>query len=103
MPAATQGKATLRLAFSVTGTRTIDVKVNGQPAGELSNLPTDGALGSHGQHGIWHEQQFTFDAAMLKAGNNTLTLTVPAGGVNSGVIYDYLRLEVDPSARAAAN
>lgn len=28
------------------------------------------------------------------AGDNTLTLTVPAGPVNNGVIYDYLRLEL---------
>ena len=33
-------------------------------------------------------------AAKLKAGENTLTLTVPAGPVNNGVIYDYLRLEL---------
>jgi rhamnogalacturonan endolyase len=32
---------------------------------------------------------------MLKAGENTLVLTVPAGPINNGVIYDYLRLELD--------
>jgi hypothetical protein len=30
-------------------------------------------------------------------------LTVPAGGVNAGVIYDYLRLEMDESAAATAS
>lgn len=43
--------------------------------------------------GLWYERQFEFDASKLKAGENTLTLTVPAGPVNNGVVYDYLRLE----------
>ena len=37
----------------------------------------------------------TFDAALLKAGENEMTLTVPAGDLTSGVCYDYLRLELD--------
>ena len=32
---------------------------------------------------------------MLKQGENQIQLTVPAGEVTSGVVYDYLRLEVD--------
>lgn len=103
MPAAARGKATLRLGLSATNSRTIDISVNGQPAGQLSNLPTDGALSSHGQHGIWQEAQFSFDGSLLKQGSNTLTLTMPAGAINNGVIYDYLRLELDDSARATAN
>ena len=35
-----------------------------------------------------------FDAALLKAGENQMQLTVPAGEVTSGVVYDYLRLEL---------
>jgi hypothetical protein len=31
-----------------------------------------------------------------------LTLTVPAGPVNNGIIYDYLRLELDDSAPTAS-
>jgi hypothetical protein len=32
----------------------------------------------------------------VEAGDtNTITLTVPAGGLTSGIIYDYLRLEVE--------
>ena len=30
------------------------------------------------------------------ATSNTLTLTIPAGGLMNGIIYDYLRLEVAP-------
>jgi rhamnogalacturonan endolyase len=34
----------------------------------------------------------------MKTGSNVLKLTMPAGAVNLGVIYDYLRLELDESA-----
>ena len=37
----------------------------------------------------------TFDASLMKEGKNVLKLTIPAGGLTSGIIYDYLRLEVD--------
>jgi rhamnogalacturonan endolyase len=36
-----------------------------------------------------------FDAARLKPGENEITLTVPGGGLQSGVVWDYLRLELD--------
>jgi len=98
MPADGLGKATLRLAFCGTGTRSIAVAVNDEAVGQLANLPNDGVLSRHGMHGIWHQKEFTFDASLLKKGTNKLTLTVSAGDANSGVIYDYLRLEMDESA-----
>lgn len=55
----------------------------------------DGAITRHSIQGLWYEREVAFDAAMLQPGKNTLTLTVPAGPVNNGVIYDYLRLELD--------
>jgi len=103
MPANGRGKATLRLAFSGTGVRSIAVTVNDGAVGQLSNLPTDGVLSNHGMHGIWHEKEFAFDASLLKQGANKLTLTVPGGNPNSGVIYDYLRLELDESAQPPAS
>jgi rhamnogalacturonan endolyase len=107
MPAAAKGKATLRVTLAATNTASIPVTVNGQQLAGFTRMPTDGALSSHGQHGIWQEQKFEFDASLLKQGTNQLVLTVPAGAVNSGVIYDYLRLEVDenvaaPTAAASA-
>jgi rhamnogalacturonan endolyase len=36
----------------------------------------------------------------MKAGSNVLTLTVPGGSLTSGIVYDYLRLELDESAPA---
>jgi hypothetical protein len=34
----------------------------------------------------------------VKAGENVMRLTVPAGPLTSGVMYDYLRLELDEAA-----
>ena len=36
----------------------------------------------------------TFNAAAMKVGLNQLTLTVPAGSISDGVMYDYIRLEL---------
>lgn len=103
LPAAPKGRAILRLAICGTDGRTIDVAVNGQPAGQLDRLPGDGAITRHSIQAIWYERDVSFDAALLQSGKNVLTLTVPAGPVNNGVIYDYLRLELDESTRTAAN
>jgi len=35
---------------------------------------------------------------MLKPGANEMQLTVPAGELTSGVIYDYLRLELNENS-----
>jgi rhamnogalacturonan endolyase len=94
MDAAPRGTAVLRLAICGTGTRAIHVSVNGSPAGQVQLGPGDGVITRHQMQGLWYERQFEFDASKLKAGENTLTLTVPAGPVNNGVIYDYLRLEL---------
>ena len=48
---------------------------------------------------MWREYTQAFDASLLKAGENSLTLTVPAGEVTSGVVYDYLRLELNEDAK----
>ncbi len=50
--------------------------------------------------GYWSERDLAFDASLMHAGPNSIVLTVPAGGLTSGVIYDYLRLELDESAAA---
>ena len=95
MESAPRGTAVLRLAICGTGARAIQVSVNGSPAGQIPLGPGDGVITRHQVQGLWYELQFEFDASSLKAGENTLTLTVPAGPVNNGVIYDYLRLELE--------
>jgi rhamnogalacturonan endolyase len=99
MPAAPQGKATLRFGIATANTRQIEIAVNDKPAGMLDGLHTDSAIGRNGVQGIWYEREFPFDAGLLKQGTNTIRLTVPAGGGTAGVIYDYLRLELDENAK----
>lgn len=95
----TAGTAHLRVAIASTSTPEIDVTVNDQPAGKIDQLYRDGAIARNGITGIWSEHDVPFNASLLKQGTNVLKLTVPAGPLTSGVIYDYLRLELDDSGR----
>ncbi|MDR0832861.1 MAG: hypothetical protein LBN93_01525 [Candidatus Symbiothrix sp.] len=95
LSSAPKGKAILRFAICGTGTRFIDIAVNGKSAGKLDNLPGDNVITRHGSQGIWYEREFTFDADLMKKGTNTIVLTVPAGPINNGIVYDYIRLELD--------
>ena len=72
--------------------------MNGQPVGSAALPPGDGAITRHSIQGLWYEREVAFDAALLKAGANTLTLTIPAGPINNGIIYDYVRLDLDEAA-----
>ncbi len=100
LPAAPKGKATLRIAFCTASAQTLQVTVNEQPAGELTRLASNGdsTIVRHNIQGIWFERELPFDAALMKQGPNTLTLTIPAGSLNNGVIYDCVRLELDENA-----
>jgi rhamnogalacturonan endolyase len=93
---APQGKATLRLGLAAVSLRGgIQVAVNSQPAGSTAPLPDTASIRRDGIRGYWSERTVGFDAALLKAGTNSLTLTIPRGSATSGVEYDYLRLELD--------
>ena len=95
LPSAPNGKAILRFAICGTGTRSVDVEVNGKPAGKLENLMGDGVITRHGSTGIWYERDVNFDASLMQKGANTLKIIVPEGSVNNGMVYDYIRLELD--------
>jgi len=99
MAQAPRGKAHLRLALASNSTREIGVEVNGQSVGKVDHLYIDGAIARNGITGVWSERDVPFDASTLKAGANVLKLIVPAGPMTSGVIYDYLRLELDENAK----
>jgi rhamnogalacturonan endolyase len=101
---ASQGYAALRVALAgADGGRTLAVAVNGQSVGAIgdnssaANAPivATNALRYNTDTGVWQERTKTFDAALLKPGENEITLTVPAGDLESGVVYDYLRLELN--------
>ena len=91
------GKAILRLAICGVGARNIAVNVNGRPVGAVSGLKYNATINRDGIGGYWVEKDLPFDAAAMRSGMNTLTLTIPAGGLTSGILYDYLRLELADS------
>jgi rhamnogalacturonan endolyase len=105
-----RGKATLTIGLVSShpprGARTnLEVKVNGQVV-DVLRLPKTGTAGyrSGGGDSPYHVVHVTFDAARLKKGTNEITLghteAVPAAehrrGVPGQVMYDALRLEVNP-------
>jgi rhamnogalacturonan endolyase len=97
-----QGQATLRVALAgADGGGGLAVGVNDQSVGTIRTVATN-AIRYNTDKGIWREYTQTFDAALLKPGENTMTLTVPAGDVTSGVVYDYLRLELDENHKSAS-
>ena len=111
MDKASQGTATLRVALAGSdGTAGLAnpgapgglaVGVNGQNAGSIQFISTN-ALRYNTDKGVWREYTQTFDAALLKPGENEIKLTVPAGELTSGVVYDYLRLELDENQKFAS-
>ncbi len=99
LEAAAQGRATLRVALAgADGGGGLGVAVNGTALGTLPVTPTN-ALRYNTDKGVWQEHGAAFDAALLRAGENKIELTVPAGELTTGVVYDYLRLELDEAAR----
>ena len=101
LPTAPHGKATLRLAICGVGTRTLTATVNDHSLGNVSNLVYNATIGRDGIGGYWMEHNLPFDASLMKAGTNSLKLTIPAGSLTSGILYDYLRLELDESVALA--
>lgn len=98
MPAtvSTHGKATLRFGIAGSGARSLGIQVNGKEVGPFTDIGGGGSSPIRdGIEGTWVERDFTFDAALLKPGMNTIVLTVPAGGVANGMCYDVIRLEVE--------
>jgi rhamnogalacturonan endolyase len=94
LPVAVHGKAILRLGLCGVGAPSIAVGVNDRPAGTVGGLVYNATINRDGIGGYWCEKDLSFNAGMLRAGENRMTLTIPAGGLTSGIIYDYLRLEL---------
>jgi rhamnogalacturonan endolyase len=108
MPKASQGTAILRVALagadggngnepSVAGNLTIGL--NGHTVGTLHPVATN-ALRYNTNKGVWNQYIQKFDASLLKPGENQMTFTVPAGDVTTGVVWDYLRLELNDGGKA---
>lgn len=91
-----QGTATLRLAICGARGGPVDVAVNGQPVGSTGELPESGVMHRDGiRSDALIERDLKFDASLLKAGENVITLTKHVRTWTDGVLYDYLRLELD--------
>ena len=89
-----KGEAALRVALAgADGNGGLAIAVNGKSVGTLRPAPTN-ALRYNTNKSVWQELTLKFDAALLKKGENEMQLTVPAGDVTTGVVYDYLRLEL---------
>ena len=95
---ASAGTAALRIALAGADTQQLGIAVNGGSVGTIRPFSTN-ALRYNTNKGVWQEQTLKFDAALLKAGENEIQLTVPAGDLTTGVVYDYLRLELNPTVR----
>ncbi len=110
MPSAVHGGAALRVALAgVDGLRNgLAVGLNGQSLGAIGDASTPdnarmmqtNAVRYNTDKGLWQERSLHFDASQLKAGENEMTFTVPEGDLQSGVVWDYLRLELDENAKA---
>jgi rhamnogalacturonan endolyase len=101
MDKAGQGLAVLRLSLAGADGNGLSVGLNGKDIGSIHPSITN-AIRYNTDKGVWQEQDVRFDGALLRAGGNEMTLTVPAGDLESGVVWDYLRLEMDENGTAAA-
>ncbi len=108
---AVQGIAAFRVALAgVNGISQLAVAVNGQSVGGIGDgrdpdnarLITTNSIRYNADKGLNQQRTLRFDAALLKRGENEMTLTVPGGDLSSGVVWDYLRLELDEN-HAVAN
>jgi rhamnogalacturonan endolyase len=72
----------------------LTIGVNGKTVGTIHPVATN-ALRYNSNKGVWYQYIQKFDAALLKPGENQMTFTVPAGDVTTGVIWDYVRLELN--------
>jgi rhamnogalacturonan endolyase len=68
----------------------------------VTGLLYNATINRDGIGGSWGEHDVTFDASLMHAGTNVVKLTIPAGGLTSGIMYDYLRLELNSSTPLAS-
>ncbi len=97
---APKGVAILRLAICGARGGPVDVIVNGTPIGSTGELPESGVMHRDGIRSFsLTECNLRFDASLLHAGTNTISLTKRARTWTDGVLYDYVRLELDEGGR----
>lgn len=96
LPEKVKGKGTLRMA--ICGSRkgeVIQAVLNDSPIGNTGHLPSMGVMHRDGIRGKQVEISIPFDASLLKKGTNIIKLSLNAKNWTFGVLYDYLRLELN--------
>ena len=104
MPQAAKGTAVLRIALAGADglgpdTSGLEIGVNGHTVGHLHPVQTN-ALRYNTDKGAWYQYTQAFDASLLRPSGNMVTFTVPSGDVTSGVVWDYVRLELNDGSAA---
>jgi rhamnogalacturonan endolyase len=108
MPKGSKGDAILRIALAgadggngnqASSPGNLTIGVNGKAVGTIHPVATN-ALRYNIDKGVWNQYIQRFDASMLKPGMNEMTFTVPAGDVTTGVVWDYVRLELNDGTMA---
>jgi rhamnogalacturonan endolyase len=108
MPKASKGQAILRIALAgadggngttPSAAGSLNIGVNGKDVGGIHPVATN-ALRYNTDKGVWYQYIVKFDASLMKAGENDMTFTVPAGDVTTGVVWDYVRLELNDGSKA---
>jgi rhamnogalacturonan endolyase len=98
MPKDSTGIATLRLAICGDRGGSITVAVNGTVVGGTGPLPQNSVMHRDGIRAVLYERPVAFDATLLRSGENIIELR--RGDVRDwtdGILYDYVRLELDSS------
>ena len=105
LPTSARGVAYLRVALAgVNGLRDgLAVGLNGQSIGAIGDgsdpdnarLITTNSIRYNADKGLNQQRTLKFEASLLKSGENSMTFTVPGGDLQSGVVWDYIRLELD--------
>lgn len=97
------GTATLRLGICGARGGSITLSVNGTTVGGTGPLPQNSVMHRDGIRAVLYERNSRFDAKLLRSGDNVIELA--RGSVRDwtdGILYDYVRLEVDPSVSPAS-
>lgn len=95
MATITSGTATLRMAICGSRGNSVIVAVNGSVIGDTGTLPNSGVMHRDGIRSVETEHDFPFSESLLVKGTNYIDLTTRANNWTDGVLYDYLRLEVN--------
>jgi len=104
-----QGEAAFRVALAgVNAIKELAVAVNGRSVGAIGDgsnadnaaLINTNSIRYNADKGLSEQRTLKFDAALLKSGDNEMTLTVPGGDLQSGVVWDYLRLELNENRKS---